>query len=738
MTTSAKTNYQLFEIMAVTTRRANTIVVPVGEEEEGNLSHLALTALQSNAMSFGYMLAPEVLRAVSSLSLEQAELWANNLTRTLRDVAGVRNNQHGFYRDFPEEVVKASDETLVVNAMLHYFGDLVGLRITPPQNRVIEASKPMSESEAKYSVLGLATESDLVDYAVRIMSSPSSISMDDVQDFKALSSGAENEVLSAIVRTHASEPLNRENKTHLLVCVRGLEDSVDVSVADVFPALVDTATDVLRYAIGRSGGDVSLAQNHAVRLRTFPRAERRMMLSSLNRVLGMGDAEDLTRHESAFKRLARALHPGDYRDQFPYAAEHFRNLAEGRTSQSFSAIYDAWVKVLDEDPDAFSELLDFLVERPGEFARRLNHVLSLATSGEQRKAVTEAFAVVSPRVPSTVLWQARTGLEGRNEDEKRVVLPKGAVSKTRVIDMPAKAYGNKALGRALDAVTTGLLAQYGELSPLGKVYVDPELDRFTIPSGLRSASKASNAIGRGTRIPFADAPIQRFFIWWKDMEGADAWGNRVDVDLSTTFLDHDFRYRGHVSYTNLRTGGSNPSVVHSGDFTSAPNGAAEYIDVDVEKLLSEGVSYVAMNIYSFTHQKFSQFECFGGVMGRKDQHRGDTFDPRTTERIFEVSADSTHAVPMILDLVNREMVWGDVVGNIQDGRLVNVESSLSSGEMIAYGIANKRHATYAELLTLHGIARGELVDSPEEADTVFAVEGGIPSVTLDTVLSEYL
>jgi ABC-type glutathione transport system ATPase component len=91
-------------------------------------------------------------------------------------------------------------------------------------------------------------------------------------------------------------------------------------------------------------------------------------------------------------------------------------------------------------------------------------------------------------------------------------------------------------------------------------------------------------------------------------------------------LDENFNYTDILSYYNLKEFGG----CHSGDIVDAPNGASEFIDVNLEKLRQNGVRYIVMTINSYTHQPFCDLpECFAGWMSRQNANSGEIFEPKT-------------------------------------------------------------------------------------------------------------
>ena len=133
---------------------------------------------------------------------------------------------------------------------------------------------------------------------------------------------------------------------------------------------------------------------------------------------------------------------------------------------------------------------------------------------------------------------------------------------------------------------------------LGRITVDQQLyEGYTVPLGQRSASPGMRTAGRGTRLPLPEGETIRFFLHWRDLPeappkaprpagpaAAEDRDTRVDLDLSAFFVSEDFTRTEQIAYYNLRS----TAAVHSGDLTSAPDGAAEFIDVTLAEALHDG------------------------------------------------------------------------------------------------------------------------------------------------------
>jgi stress response protein SCP2 len=371
-----------------------------------------------------------------------------------------------------------------------------------------------------------------------------------------------------------------------------------------------------------------------------------------------------------------------------------------------------------------------LITRPGELARRLDKLIRI---GVHPKRVVNAFAEVADKVSSNVIWQVRSHFEHRNDDKGenavRAFFPKGSIANIHGIPNTLPPIKQKHAARIVAICDEALNTIYARKESLGKVYVDPDLARFIVPSSVRSSSRSLNVVGRGTRIPIVTGDTVRFFVWWKD--GIQ----RTDIDLSAVLLNEKYERVGEIAYTNLRGYGA----VHSGDITSAPNGASEYVDVSLKQLKAHNIRYVVMVLNSYSEQPFSELpECFAGVMGRESAQSGEVYEPRTVDNIFDITSDTRIAIPLIIDVESAESVWTDLALNHNPSYSNNVVNNSQSIALTTQTILNIERASLFDLFSAHANARGVIVDTPEEADFAFTATGGKISVPATEILSEYL
>ena len=491
-----------------------------------------------------------------------------------------------------------------------------------------------------------------------------------------------------------------------------------------FSASYRTVTDVLRLAVAKAGGDTSLAE--PCRFPSFSRAQRRRLLGLLDAVGrvqdGRDSAEEMTRRSERWKRLARHLRPGDYARRFPRAAELLHQVASGGAEAGFTSHLEEVLASRDVEG-----ALRLLATRPGVFARRLNHLLRLCADDAARERVVAEFARVAPEVSLPVmvrLWEYFAS-PGPDTLPWRVVAIKAATgTKTALIPSTRRP------GPADAAVVRTVEEALRQRGRLGRIAVDQGLyEGYTAPVGLRPAAPGMRTAGRGTRLPLPEGETIRFFLHWRDLpeatgsSGPPATVNsretRVDLDLSAFFVSEDFTRTEQIAYYNLRS----TAAVHSGDLTSAPDGAAEFIDVTLAEALRQGWRYVVMTVHSFSHHRLSEVpECWAGAMARgADPQSGEVFEASTVMQRLDLVSPTFNATPFVIDLAERRLIWWDLPVGVGEHQVANLDRS--SNRVLAHllDLLEGRRMPLAHLL---GLLADDVVEDPDKAQLVFG-EGGI-------------
>jgi len=461
----------------------------------------------------------------------------------------------------------------------------------------------------------------------------------------------------------------------------------------------------------------------------MPRALRRALLGALENCNNSLE-EDMLRHKSKWIRLGEILHPGQYAERFPRAFAAISKLRKNQPIATFASKTEAALKSND-----WAKALELLKTRPGEFLRRLDVMLRRNPTASVE--ILNALASVGKDMATPALLNVHQHFHNRKaKAETRCVFPKGTTSKMKVIPAVKETIATDVCEAVAANVETILRERFSKLEPLGKVFIDKNLAFYPIPFAQRSASKALRSLPRGSHAPLdtikGKPETLRFFIWWKNADTGSEWDDRVDLDLSCQFLKSNFEENGTVSYYNLRAIGGR----HSGDITDAPNGAAEFIDLNIPKLIEKGTRYVAAIVTSYTKQPYKDLpECFMGWMTRHHDQEGQIFEPKTVKHKSDLTGDTKMVIPVLIDLKTRKAIWLDISVGEQARWAINVENNKTSIALVCKNLASLKKPSLHTLVRLHAEARGEVVATREEADVVFRQDFAYEN---DKIASEFL
>lgn len=394
---------------------------------------------------------------------------------------------------------------------------------------------------------------------------------------------------------------------------------------------VDTVTDVLRLACALSGGDVTLET--ATRFRSLPRPVRRTLLGALDTVVEASPAKlgDVAAHREAWKRLGERLHPHEHRGP---GARVFAVARGDEDAPSLAARIERSLA-----SGARAEALRLLAAAPGTLVRRADHLLRAAADDAETAAVAGALERALPGVSGRVVLGLREHLENRRSraDERPGAGHPGAGRRVFVnrhggawavpddrTPLPHDALA--ALALACDAEVLRRVPRPQDL------VVDPDLLDVALPLSARSRPDGAGVLPRGSRTPVT-GELLRFFVHWRQARST------TDLDLSCLLLDRDFTDSEHVSWTRVRGEG----FVHSGDLTEAPDGATEFIDVNLSRI-QRGAVVPEVHVYS--GERFDQVaEGFFGFMSRDTAQAGLPFEPATVRLKSDLAGQGRVSVP---------------------------------------------------------------------------------------------
>ena len=677
------------------------------EQVKRPLTKQFLGTIIKNLSAYGFILTKEVHDALEGCQQTSVSKWYKEVSTILKEMVGDNVKHRPMYPNFPEQVMDMDECELYMRAILYYW---TGWSENFPE----EERGDMAEL-VDLKKIELATEADLFAIFTNLASSKTNISETNKLELYWFVDTYKEEILKYMP---SDIPL-KENKALLFNAF--LRNNLPVSSLNI-----KTATDVLRIAVSMQEGDISLAKTH--KFKSFKRKERVLLLELLNNANNI--EEDMLRFKLMWLRLGEKLHPGEYEKKFNKAYTAFNKIRNGIKIHTYASALNKEINGME-----LEKAIQFLVQRPGEFARKLDFLLRTFVGDEQY--ILDQFKGVADKVETTVLFQVLGFYKNRNSDfDKRSFFIKGNLAKMYVIDNNLDVLSKKWIAQVILIIQEALVSKYAGKDPMGKVFVDPMLDQYLIPTSQRSASKSLVTITRGSKIDFGKKDFLRFFIHWKNIEGGYGYSGRVDLDLSAYALADDFTSKGQIAYYNLREG----YATHSGDITNAPKGASEFIDINIAKALHEGIRYVVMIVNGYTPQPFCSIpECFAGWMVRQDAQKGKIFEARTVQNKYDLTADTKIGIPVVFDLLERKAIWADLGLKNYPAFPNNLNNNKYNINLLIQSIVKTQKSTLYDLFMSHAAGRGELVDNMDDADVIFSdTIGECLPTDIDKIVGQYL
>lgn len=719
--------------------------------ESGIILDRYIATLLKNIESFGYTFSEKLIEHLGYTSKIEIFKLHKEILEILSDAIGQNAKSKLIYPNFPQQLMEMDESEIYLNSLMYY---LSGGKIKPEYEK-IERTPLLDSFELK--VIDLGSKEDFQTILTNLLSSKGSLSEKDKEDIKWFINNMDD--VRALLPTKIKF---KEILTYTTPLLMGKEDEYLLSQ-------YKTATDVLRLATAMSDGDISLSTN--TKFKSFSRKERREILSLLENCSSI--EEDMNRYKDKWIRLGERLHPGEYK-RFKKANIAFNKLRNNIKIDTFASKLEASYREKN-----LEKVVELLSKRPGEFGRgldralrlsykldkdfkdkRVNRIIDIISSldyevhddlvGEldnlksiakdinnyREDKIINAFQLVAHKMPSSLLLQIREHFKHRfsNEFNVRVFQPKGGRARTFGMTNKLTPLNRPTCEKIISICEQNLKDIYSKREPLKKVYIDDELKKFIVPMSQRNASKGLRTVARGSRIGVnAESKALRMFIYWKEPTDVT-----IDIDLSAVLYDKNFNVISEIGYFDLID--TRLNCVHSGDFIEAPEGASEFIDIDVEMVKKYNIKYVAMILNSYTEVPFNEIpECFAGIMEREYPSSGEVYDARTVKSKIDISSSSQIAMPIIVDVENRELVWSDItVSKSEYKRINNVRTNKNPLIYNMKSIVNIIKPNIFDLIRLNAEARGEIVESKEEADIIFSVDEGITPFDMDILMANFL
>lgn len=680
----------LIQAIIERTQRVPRVGIFLGKEETNADSEKVSRQLDIALISVGFKADSDLLEYISGLTKVDAVQLSKETVNAVKTLVGDHVKHNTYFKNFPDEVpdtiefwTKLIEETYGEDSAELWNGNLLELngygKYQHTYEEMVRAHQPLVEKSKralKRVELGAPFQTEVNKLFISLAESAVPLNEND----KAL--------LAKLASVSVKKPVNvpvRENKAII--------NSVYLDEGE--PLVVDTVADVLRLAAFISDGDVTLTNK--TRYKSFTHKQKRGMVKALS-CIEDNKLADVLRYKEEFKRLNERLHGGKY-PQIKRMLDIARGVEKIETAQSK-------VEKAFESGNVL-KALDVLDNFPGQLVRSINRLL-LSSKIKDLDSVYASIERALEKSSTRVAISLRQYIENRNNDRRgRVFVNKKGG--TYVLQGTLEKLPDNVLTHLKEIVDNVISYRMADT----QIVVAPEISHYAIPVSDRDRAAGLNVVPRGTETWLdPELEVLRFFVYWKEKE------HRTDYDLSAIMLDENFQMVGQLSYTGLTAVGG----VHSGDITSAPRGASEFIDIELNKVKAK---YVVPQVNIFAGDSFDEAkEAFFGYMLRSYEEKGKPFEAKTVETKSDLYGSNRIALPMIF--VNTEDGWKVKQLNVFLKGHPNfnaTENNSSQTQILVEGIVNDKY------LTLEYLTEKVVLQEPVKNENDELVEVPVKEIT---------
>lgn len=439
-----------------------------------------LATIVANLVYYGFTLSKEAFNVLETLDETAVKGWWKRLEPAIKEYTGDSKNMDKFvvYKNFPQEVLDMSQTQYWFNQICMYWGVPNELFTEEVQYR----ESLMEKMNLK--TLHLVKRDSIQNLLNTLLNSPAKWTPIQYDSVYLL-------VTQEDLDMDITKIPFKENMMNLVSAI--FKEGIDIKLK--------SATDILRLAIGLSGGDVSFVTD--TKFKSFSRNERKQLLAMME--LSTSLSEDMMRYKSKWKRFMYALHPGDYANHFPKVCEAYNALYNGKIVTFNSQVESGILNKLES-------VLDLLKTRPGEFMRRLNKVISVFD-----KKGADAFISILDKLTVAQLLKIEKYVESANVRAYSTIAPRGNWTKLQVIESRAK----------MSISTKNLLLSRirAEVSARVAAIVDTvNLQDSANFVKLQTSGSELASYGRGTKFPIPDnVKFIRTASYWENKSYGNTW-----------------------------------------------------------------------------------------------------------------------------------------------------------------------------------------------------------------------
>ncbi len=662
------------------------------DDAQNNLA-MAMTT-QHMLMTYGYMLDENAFAQLKKTDTANIVDFYNECEVFLKEHLGGKHEYKSLYSNFPNDILSMSQSELFYNQILHYWTACTFIEVGKPKDSAFE--------HVTYKVIK-GVDSIIAIYT-KLASSGQSLTPMDQKVLKYFATEVND-------LPFVDVPF-KENLAIL---------------ASILPTFkVKTVVDVLRIAVGFSGGDVSLPaipkklkkkgakydivikERNKFNFKLKPKQIETIMNLFENSNLSLSDLNQGSRY-NRFIRLAEVLKVQQFENEYPKTYNAFkilRNQKRKGKPDGFEKIRTWNSHVNTQFKVSFEAGIIKLSERPGEFLRRLD---SLVRQNQKNQTKLDLILVTLSRIgeasSNKVLFEVYTHFENRIKPvTNRSIFIKGARNRKTLPNLPA--IQNDIVIAIQDTIINCIKYKMALLPNIGSCYVDEELKKIPLPTNMRSLSESLTPQIRGQRTPIGDSKVVRPYIHWFDENGNE------DLDLHAFLIgDKNSVSVGYNGVHNSKFG------LYSGDVRHRRGACAEYIDIDFDIALKHGYDYLIMVVHNFQQRPLSTMkDCVSGFMLRDNPKQNHTWLPETITNAIKLTSEAQMCLIGAYDIKTKEYIHLDLDFNTFS-RYINGSSSTELMKAIEPYIVDPKLSIY-DLLTWHVQARGKN-SSKDKADTHF-------------------
>lgn len=681
---------------------ARTLRVPSALQGKASTEKQVATArsltvkLDGALMKSGFKMSSDLFFYLASQDPFELMDFSRRLIAAVEPLLGNHVKHNPYFKSFPDKVPDTSDfwaflisesmkndesKRAVLLDLSMGFLNLLNLRgygqVQHSYEEMLAAHEPLVDNAKTAGLKILSLGGSLSEGVTRLFSmlakSQVPLSEEDLKLIREIGATWAESVSDDDVEVFGSMPI-REN--------RAIANAALVRAGKAVS--VDTVTDILRLSVELCGGDVTLETS--TKFKKIPRAYRRSIMRAIELLLREDNhkMEDVFRHRETWKRLGERVHPHEGK-AYPLAQKLFAVARGDLKLETLSGRIQNLL--LGGEYNVAARLLALM---PGSLFRSLDNLLR---NGADPSLVLKLVQETAPRVSGRVLLSVMEHFMNRNlTTEKRVFPTRNGKLWIQDEDRTEIGAVAKDLIRVIEEEIVRRLPVCSDL------VVEDDVREVALPLSDKNKPKGITVLPRGSVVPVSTGKktnlTLRFFCYWKQK------ADRTDYDLSCLLLNKDLHVAGYCAFTNL----SGAVFRHSGDITSAPNGATEFIDVDLSKVLKEhrGVKYIVPQVNVYSGESFDEVEeAFFGFMLRDPSEKGAPFEPSTVRMKCDIRGKGKVALPIAF--YQDGNVWKACwLNSVLPGQpsFNMVEGNHMNTSLLASAVVNRKRVTVGYLTDL--------------------------------------